>query len=163
MTLAEADHWLEIASSSVDILQKALSLGSSCGVPLDSETVDALPQEIAALRRKLSEATEFVAGIKQRTTEPNAEESLQEPIQKALELSLRVVATLGSVDARLQEFEKELAATQTKLHDWRTRTLGWLLVATIGITLLSLWMAAGQAALFRVAQRRVRRTPGDSR
>ena len=162
LTLAEADHWLEIASSSVDILQKALSLGSACGVPLDSETVDALPQELAALRRRLSEATEFVAGIKQRTTEPHAAESLQEPIQKALELSLRVAATLGSVDARLQEFEQELAATRTTLRDARTRTLGWILVATTGITLLSLWMAAGQAALFCVAQRRVRRTPDDS-
>ncbi|MHB8864167.1 MAG: hypothetical protein ACYC6N_17320 [Pirellulaceae bacterium] len=102
-------------------------------------------------------------GIRQRTTEPHAEQSLQTPIQQALELSVRVVAALGSIDSRLQEFEMKLAATQTKLDALRNTTLGWIFVATIGCTLLSLWLAAGQAALFHVAQARLHQTPSDSK
>jgi hypothetical protein len=162
LALDEADHWLEMAGSSVDIVQNMLSLGNSFGVPSESEAVGILQQEIVSLRVQLAEANEFVVGIRQRTTDPQNEQSLQQPSQKVLELSLRVVATLGSVDSRLQAFEKMLAATQTELHALRTRTLGWIFVATIGITALALWMAAGQAALFHVAQTRLRRTPGDA-
>ena len=63
LALDEADHWLEMAGSSVDIVQKVLSLGNSLGVSIDRETVDVLHQDIASLRLQLTEANEFVAGI----------------------------------------------------------------------------------------------------
>ena len=163
LALDEADHWLEMTGSTVDILQKVLSLASSLGAPIDGESVDVLHQEIASLRLRLTEANELVTEINQRTIEPSNKEPLQEPIQKAIELSVRVVATVGAVDLRLREFETKLSAAQSNLHDWRTRTLGWIFVVTIGVTLLSLWMAAGQAALFRFAWSRLRQTPSDSK
>ena len=107
LALDEADHWLEIAGSSVDIVQKVLSLGNSSGCPSDSETVDVLLRKSLPCDANYLKRMSSSLGIQQRTTEPNTEQSLQEPIQKALELSLRVVATLGSVDSRLQEFEQE--------------------------------------------------------
>jgi len=76
---------------------------------------------------------------------------------------MRVAGTLGSIDSRLKKLENRLLETQGNLLGLETRTLRWILVATVGITLLAVWMAAGQTALclfarpalhFRTAVRR---------
>jgi hypothetical protein len=125
---------------------------------MDTTSVDGLIEEIASFRSQLAEATEFVARIHERTAEASEEKSLEERIEQAVQLALRVVATLGSIDSRLEKFENRLSETQKNLQELKTKTHRWILVVTIGITLLMVWMAAGQVALCLLAWNGLRRT-----
>ena len=158
-TLQKADHWLEVSESSVELVQQALSIGSAAGAPMDTAPVDGLIEEIASLRMQLAEAAELVARIHQRTAEASEDKSLEERIEQAVQLALRVVATLSSIDSRLEKLENRLAGTQRSLQGLKTRTTRWILVVTIGITLLMVWMAAGQVALCFLARNGLRRPP----
>jgi hypothetical protein len=146
-TLQQAGHWLEVSESSVELVKQALSLGKSTGAPMDTTSVDGLIDEIASLRVQLSEATEFVARIHERTAKASEEPSSKERIEQTVQLVLRIVTTLGTIDSRLEKFENGLSDTQLDLHELQTKTLRWILVVTIGITLLIVWMATGQGAL----------------
>jgi len=58
----------------------------------------------------------------------------------------------------LKKLENGLLETQENLQGLETRTLRWILVATVGITLLAVWMAAGQAAMCLLGWTGLRRT-----
>ena len=101
---------------------------------------------------------ENVTRIHERTTGASEKKSLGEKIEQAAQLAVRVAATLGLIDSRLKKLENRLLETQGYLQGLETRTLWWILVATVGITLLAVWMAAGQAALCLLAWTGLRRT-----
>ena len=157
-SLQQVDHWLEVSESSVELVQQVLSMGRSTGAPMDTKSVDGLIEEIASLRSRLAEATELVARIHGRTAEASEEKSLEEQVKQVVQLALRVVATLGSIGSRLEEFEGRLSETQRSVQGLKTGTLRWILGVGIGITLLLLWMAAGQVALCRLAWNGLLRT-----
>jgi len=154
--LQQADRWLEVSESSVALVQRVASIGDSNGAPIDTSTLDEVTAEIAVLRGKLAEATEFLATIQNRLS-GNEEASLREQIEQAAELALRIVATLGTLDERLDAFGDRLAEVQVELRELETRTLRWVLLGTLVLTLLAAWMAAGQAALCAVGWRAWRR------
>jgi flagellin-like hook-associated protein FlgL len=149
-TLQQADDWLEISQSSVNLVQHALSIGRQSGAPVETPSVDALLEEIESLRQQLTEATELVARIHQRTTDSQDEKTPGERIEQAVQLTLRVVATLGSLDARLETFEKRLSQARDNLQGVESKTHRRLRVVTVCVILLLAWMAAGQMALFRL-------------
>lgn len=156
--LRQADHWLEVSESSVELVQRALSMGSSTGAPIDTTSVDRLIEEITSLRVQLAEATVVIGRIHERTTGVSEQKSLKEKIEQAAQLALRVVATLGLLDSRLKKLENGLSETQGNLQELGVRALRWILVVTVGITLLAVWMAAGQIALSLLAWNGLRRT-----
>jgi hypothetical protein len=157
-SLRQADHWLEFSQSSVQVVRQALELGNSTGAPVETDPADQLLEELASLRTQLTEATESVERIAARASEAGEEKSLKEGIHDGVRLALRVIATLGSIDSRLQGFAGRLSQAQAKSQDLKTRTQRWIRIATIGMTLLIAWMAAGQVSLCLHGWRR---RPGD--
>jgi hypothetical protein len=146
--LQQADHWLTFSESSVQLVQQALALANSTGAPVETEPADRLLEELASLRVQLTQVTESVERIRERTAEAGGEKLLKERIDQAVRLALRVIATLGSIDSRLEDFGKRLSETRTEARNLKTKTPLWIRIATIDITLLILWMAAGQFLLF---------------
>jgi hypothetical protein len=73
-------------------------------------------------------------------------------------LALRAAATLGVIDSGLDKLEDRLSKTQDDLKGLGARTLRWILIATIVVASLTVWMAAGQAALCLLGWRGLRRT-----
>jgi hypothetical protein len=151
-SLQQADHWLEFSESSLQLVQQALELANATGAPIETKPVETKPadrllEELASLRAHLMEATGLLERIRERTAEAGEEKSLKEKIDQAVQLALRVIATLSSVDSRLGDFGNRLSETQTKAKNLKIKTQRWIRVAMIGITLLILWMAAGQISL----------------
>ena len=146
-TLQQADQWLEVSQASIELVQQAVAMVNAPGAPSDATVGDGLTEEIASLRRQIAQATEFVENIRRRTTEANEEKTRKERIEQAVQLALRVVATLGSIDARLKAFEGRISQTRVNSQRRQTTIRRWILGVTLGIVLLFVWMAAGQAAL----------------
>jgi hypothetical protein len=84
--------------------------------------------------------------------EESDEKPPEERIKQAAQLTLRVIASLGSLDSRLEEFAVRLSVAQNQLQGFKTGIKWRIQVATIGVTLLIVWMAVGQLALCRLVR-----------
>ncbi len=56
--MQQADEWLDFAASSVELMQRALSMASSAGAPADPAAADGLVEDLALVRTKLAEAAD---------------------------------------------------------------------------------------------------------
>ncbi len=79
--------------------------------------------------------------------EKSGERPLKERLEQAAQLAVRVAATLGTIDSRLDKFTNRLSQTQEALRKLKAKTLRRIWLATFAVMLLILWMAAGQVAL----------------
>jgi len=148
-TLQQADLWLEVAESSTALFGELLAV-AVVENPRTSTSIDHLSGEITDLRTELRQARQFIDSLNERI-DSSDEKSLSQRVEQAAQLAVRVVATLGSVDSRLGKLEERLSAAKERLHDLDASAQRWIFVATIGATLLVLWMMVGQAALCRLA------------
>ena len=147
LVMQQADGWLELSASSAESVQQALSIVSALGAQIDTGIIDRAIDEIASLRVQLTEATDFVEKIQEQTTSTLRDETLEERIPRAVQLTVRVIATLSSVDARLEKFATRLLETQKNLQALKIKTIRWIWVVTIAVAIMVAWMAAGQFAL----------------
>ncbi len=147
----QAEIWLEVAESSVGLVYEALANGTLASPPAKTAALDGLSEEIASLRAQLTEATEVFDRIRDRVTTQSSE-LLDARIEQEIPFARRVAATLGSMDSRFGKVEARLTTAHSRLHDLGARARWWILVATIGVTLFLLWMAAVQAALCWLAR-----------
>jgi chromosome segregation ATPase len=163
-SLEQVDGWLEVVQSSIEMTHDVLAIGVPAGENwsnIDSPAAaalalafDQLLERLASVRAQLAAATEAIANLRARLDATGGErEDQSEParIQQALEISVRLIATLGLVDFRLQQFDQSVSAAQTRLQELQARTQWWLRLATWGSALVILLMAAGQVALCRLA------------
>jgi hypothetical protein len=147
LAMQQADGWLELSASSAESVQQALSIVSALGAQIDTGIIDRVIDEIASLQVQLAEATEFVEKIQEQTTATLGEETPEERIPRAVQLTVRVIATLSSVDSRLEKFATRLLETQKNLQALKIKTIRWVWVVTTTTAILIAWMAAGQVAL----------------
>lgn len=156
--LRQADQWLEVSGESIYRVQQALELGSSLGAPMDAALVDPLLEAIGARRSQLETSTEMIDGIRERAAEVTAGESREERIDQAVQLTLRVVATLTELDSRLGESADRLLEVQSKAQRQHSKTHRQIVVAKIGVLLLIAWMGVGQTFLFLYGWKSFRRS-----
>jgi hypothetical protein len=147
--LEQADAWLEVSDESMRSVQQILEMGRSLGAPLDVEMVDPLMEKIQLLRDRMKNTTEFVDDIHQTVVGLKDDESGQQRTKKALELLLRVVATLTEVDSRLDESAGRFAEIQSGGKQLQARTNWYILLSKLASYLLIGWMAVGQVFMCR--------------
>jgi hypothetical protein len=150
-SLRQADDWLEVSESAVGVVQEILSISASTSAPTDTTFVDELKEQIQSVRVQVAEATAFVGRIQERIAETSEAKLPEARIEQAIQLGLRVVATLGSIGPCLEKHADRITAAQSQLQDVKARTQRWRLCLTMGLSFLMIWMAAGQAALCRLA------------
>jgi chromosome segregation ATPase len=147
--LQQVDRGLEISGASVQSVQQALGFASSLDAPVDPALVDPLLQKLNLLRGRVSQSTETIDAIRARLEHIASGESLEERLSRFAQLTLRMVATLSDIDARLNEVADGLNMTRTRAEDAKNRIGRNILLAEIGALLLVAWMAVGQFFLAR--------------
>lgn len=154
--LRNIEDWLEFSESALALVQDLRSIQTWAGTPSSTSSVADLTAELGSLRVHLADATSAVAKLDATISGANEEKSLDQRIEQAVQLALRIMGTLTSVDTRLGKQSDRLAAVHDELHELKTTTRRWILIVTSGISMFFLWMAAGQAALCRLACNRSR-------
>jgi chromosome segregation ATPase len=153
--LRQADSWLEVAQSSIEQIQDLLSVNAATTASSETTIVGKLTADITAVRAQLGDVIGLVGSLRDRIADATDEKSAKERIEQAIQLTLRVPEILGSINSSLDTFLDRLSATQSQLQDLETRTRRWILAIAIGVTLLTLLMAAGQVALCWLSWRRL--------
>jgi len=149
--LRQVDNWLEISASSVEVMNEVLAIAKSTTTSAETTLLEKPLEEISSLRTLCAEAVELVDKVHERVAEASDENSPEERVAQAVPLVLRAVATLSSIDSRLEKCAETLPLAQRQLQELKSQTRRWIFLATIVITLLLCWMAAGQGALCRLA------------
>jgi hypothetical protein len=155
--LQQADLWLQLSTTSIQSVQEAFELGNSLGAPVDPTSLEPLIGKLANLQSQLTQVSELVDGVRERATEIAGGEPQEDRIEQAVGLTLRALATLGQVDARLGESADRLFETQTKGQQLKSKTDAYILAARVGFILLIAWMAVGQFSLCRSGWKACRR------
>jgi hypothetical protein len=148
--LQQAGDWLEIAESSVGLVNDVLSSRDSTNIEIDTRSLEQLINEIVSLKAALAEAIAVVTGIRDRLVAATDEKSSGERIGQVARLTIRLAATVGSIGPRLQNMAGKLSDAESQLQDSKAEIRRWIRAVAIGVTLLILLMAAGQVALCRL-------------
>lgn len=159
--LEQADRWLAISESSLQLVGEALDLVNSGGDRAGTGPVDRLLGEIALLRSRMSEAIESVKTVRERIAGAGGEKSLGERMGQATRLAVRVIATLGPIESRLTDIKARLSEIRRTARNANATVRRWTWTAAIVITLLVLWMAAGQFSLCRAGWKGLQRGPAN--
>ena len=147
--LKQADSWLELSGASLQNVQQAMDLARSMGASADAAVVDPLIERLAALRRQLAQSTEEVDAIRERVDRAAEGETLEDRVARLAQLTLRVIATLSDIDARLGQFADGFTATQVRGRQLENQTHRYIVIAAICALVLIAWMAVGQIFLSR--------------
>jgi hypothetical protein len=156
--LQQADGWLEVAEFSTERIQDLLSLNAATSASDGTTIVSNLAADISAMRGQFADVMELVASLRDRIADATDEKSAKERIEQAIQVALRMPGILGSINSRLDTFVGKLSLAQSQLQDLETRTTRSILAIAIGMTLLTLLMAAGQVALCWLSWRRLQLT-----
>lgn len=149
--LLQVNQWLEVAESSASLVQGMLFVGDSPNDSSGATIVDPLVEQLSSLRVQSAAAMEIVTSIQDRIAGVSDEKSLADRVQRAVQLALRVLATVGTLQSRLDDFANRMPATQTQLQELKSSTQRWISLARIVGSLLMILMATGQLALCWVA------------
>lgn len=156
--LAKADQWLELAANSTELLQQVLLAGLPAGTAENSARGSRLLEELSVLRQGLAEAKEMTARLQPLTTPGGVETAIFQRRDEVAQVAIRLLATFGVLDSRLEQFQRRVAETQVEARHRETKIKRWIFLASTSIVLLSAWLAAGQFCLCRQGWQGMRRS-----
>lgn len=160
--IERADAWLQVSRATMDGIQQALELGHEMGMTLDAGSIAPVIEKLSDLQGKLKQAARTVDDIRQRAAQRKDGGSIEQRMEQAVQLALRVAATLGEVDSHLAEAADKLSESRTEARALEAKIRAGIFLAAVTATLLIGWMAAGQASLCWLGARRVRQRPSSA-
>jgi hypothetical protein len=119
------------------------------GAPVDEEVADSLLEKLGMLRGRLKQSTETADAIRENMAKMAVGETSDERFSQVAQLTLRIVATVGDIDTRLEDFAERVGETQTKGQHVKSKTHFYIVAAEVFAVLLIAWMAAGQVFMCR--------------
>jgi hypothetical protein len=99
----------------------------------------------------MAEAKDIVTGIQERLVAASEEKSRAERIEQAAQLAVRLAATVGSIESRLQKITDKLSDSQKRVQEAQAKMQRWIFAIAAVAALVILWMAAGQTALWWIS------------
>ena len=151
--LQQVDQWVELLTSSVEFVERFLSLARETGIPIHEESVSQPLKEIRSLSVQLSDAAAEIGEIRELTAQTADGQLPKDQSNRAVELTTRVIATAVSMRGRLGQFDSRLSETQERLEKLEARSLWWIRIIRNGTFVLLIWLAAGQVSLFLAGKR----------
>jgi chromosome segregation ATPase len=155
-TMEQAEEWIVFAEAIAKYLRDGAARWRVRTNVAD--VLEHLAADLAELRVQASDVQQQVADFRGRIAQLNDEQTVAERVRQALELSLRIIATLTNLDHRLEKLRTDLTAAHPQLAHAELTLQTWLRRAWLLVIAIICWIAAGQAALayygFRGCRRR---------
>lgn len=151
--LQKADLMLESSHEKVDQIRQILEAGAELGFPLQADSVDPLLDRIGDVKRELNAAIDTVASLTTQTDDDGDGESVGRRMEQIATIAARLLATFGTVDARLDSFRSRLADVQVAIGQLNAKTRARVVALAVCATLFLVWMGAGQICLWRWARK----------
>jgi len=151
--LDQADQWVEISESSMQLALRAMEIGHSLGFPMNLDRADVPLTDLRSLREDFAQARESLEGIRAHLSQPDSNQESRDRIGKIVAASARVIGTLGMIDSRLDSLVETVERIARKLKSAQDTTNGWRGLIACCIIAVVCWMAIGQASLLYLGWR----------
>ena len=151
-TVVRTDQWLATAESSIELLQRVSESAETLGFDLERPDTRGLLGKIGTVRQKVSTLNDSLEAIE---NESIAFE-LQKNVDAIVRLSAKLVLTLTDVDERLANLAETIERTREASHLFFVRMERSIFHVCLAVTVLVIWLLAGQVALCWVGWRGLR-------
>jgi hypothetical protein len=151
--LQRADLMLDVSQETVQLISQALELGGDFGFPFQADAVDPVLERIADVKNELRTAMDAVARLSAPTAAGDQSGTFAARMEQVATLALRLSATFGTIDSRLDSLQGRLTDAQEAVRAWNAKAHAHLVAAAVGATLFLIWMGAGQVCLWRWGRR----------
>lgn len=145
---------LQMTQSSVALIAEGTTMINSVGASLETERVDRLLEEIELTRGELQRLLQSVEDIQKRFADSEEEDIDQSRIEQITRITARMMATFTTFDDSLDATNDRIEVLQAQTSEAGVRLNRWINLVAIVLSLIILWMAAGQAALCYVSRRK---------
>ncbi|PQO44346.1 hypothetical protein [Blastopirellula marina] len=142
-----ADQWLAVTESSAEMIHQGLDASQKLGLPLDVAPAQELLSEIETIQTQLQDGLGVARNISERVAAAGEEKPDVQLGEQIAKLALRVTATLGLIDARIDAADELLEKLKAGLEQEKRKIIGWIHLAAFGLTFFFFWLGAGQGAL----------------
>lgn len=153
------DGWLTTSESALQTTSEVLVLLESSGLKVESGGVEKLLADLGELRTELQAASDLVARA-QRQLEGGDNEADERQGMRAL--VPRLIATLTSLDARVEGLRAGVQQLASKVGAAKSSVGGWMFSIAAVLSAILLWLAAGQVALAVIGWRGGNGPPRDT-
>ncbi len=157
--LQTADLWLEKSTESIQGIQQIMVLGNSFGADMEPTSVDEVLVKLASLRSALQQTQRTLEEIREATA---ARESDSEDtrVSRVTKLVGRTLLALSDIDTRLENSVVRLSDMRANARESKARMSNYILLTTMGCSLLLGWVGFGQTALCICGWRQARKRTG---
>lgn len=154
--LQTADVWLETSTESIRGIQQLMVLGNAFGADMEPASVEEVLAKLASLRSTLQQTQQTVEEIRVATAGRESE-SKDTRVSRVTKLLGRTLLALSDIDTRLEAFVARLSDMRISARESKARMSNYILLTTIGCSLILTWIAFGQAALCLCGWRQARK------
>ena len=148
--LQKAEGFLNASSSIVENVRQLVELGGEAGLPVDTNLVARLSEQIATLQTTVAAACETAEGVRQHVSpEYDGGEVGQNRAAGATKIVAGLLATFSQLDERLSDFAARTTEARDAMGRWNTQVHARLVAMAALATLFLLWMTVGQVCLWR--------------
>jgi hypothetical protein len=158
--LETVDQYLELGQALADSIHDTIELAALLGIRENDSPPTALREHFEATRTRLHQATTTLVEIRRRVDDIADAGQISERRQQAIQLSLRVVATVSNLDERMADAANRIDEAQSWARESKTKTRNWIIAGQIAASAILAWLGLGQESLCLLAYRASRSTSG---
>ena len=138
---------LEGTEEAAAAVERLLAIVGKLGLSVSGDVLDSVGTQIVELRAEVDTVETAVADFRAQLA--GDEHTDQSRFAQATRLVARLLVTFGRVDQRLSDLANRVPNLQQQVAQVSSRTHRQLMLVTIFVSLLLVWMAAGQVSLLR--------------
>lgn len=145
--LSQADQWMELSQSSLQVVNQAIELANSSGASIETTLTKRIFEEVLSVRESLTQLTEEVESI-DRQFSVNEKFDINEIILGSVfDFSDKKIASVDIALGHLKTLDNEIAKAKQSLDRYKNKISAWIRNICILMVLIITWMAIGQLSL----------------
>tara|TARA_B110000116_G_scaffold263850_1_gene270908 strand:- start:7 stop:840 length:834 start_codon:yes stop_codon:yes gene_type:complete len=145
--LSQADQWMELSQSSLQVVNQAIELANSSGASIETTLTKRIFEEISSVRESLTQLTEEVESI-DRQFSVNEKFDINEIILGSVfDFSDKKIASVDIALGHLKTLDNEIVKAKQSLDSYKNKISAWIRNICILMVLIITWMAIGQLSL----------------
>ena len=145
--LSQADQWMELSQSSLQVVNQAIELANSSGASIETTLTKRIFEEVSSVRESLTQLTEEVESI-DRQFSVNEKFDINEIILGSVfDFSDKKIASVDIALGHLKTLDNEIIKAKQSLDRYKNKISAWIRNICILMVLIITWMAIGQLSL----------------
>ena len=145
--LSQADQWMELSQSSLQVVNQAIELANSSGASIETTLTKKIFKEVSSVRESLNQLNAEVESI-DRQFSVNEKFDINEIILGSVfDFSDKKIASVDIALGHLKTLDNEIVKAKQSLDSYKNKISAWIRNICILMVLIITWMAIGQLSL----------------